>query len=257
MITRLLHCSFLLVLLAAQGCVTTTTSDNKVIDKDKALESNIKLGLTYVKKGKRDLANRAFQRALSISDKYSEPYMGLALIHEMNAEFDLADQNFNRALRRKAFGERSDVLMAYGKFLHQRERYKEAISQFNLVSKDYSYTRRYLALYYTGLSAGALGDKVRAKASFEYSLNLEDNFPLAAIELAEISFHEKDYVNAKKYLDLYSKGAKQSARSLWLGIRIERIFGNKDKEASYALALKNLHPYSQEYLEYKNMLKKQ
>ena len=32
------------------------------------------------------------------------------------------------------------------------------------------------------------------------------------------------------------------------------IFGNKDKEASYALALRNLHPYSQEYLEYKKAL---
>ena len=68
------------------------------------------------------------------------------------------------------------------------------------------------------------------------------------------SIKKGEFADAKRFLDVYSRNARQSARSLWLGIRIERIFGNKDKEASYALALKNLHPYSREYLEYKNLI---
>jgi type IV pilus assembly protein PilF len=36
-----------------------------------------------------------------------------------------------------------------------------------------------------------------------------------------------------------------------LGIQLEKVFGNKDKEASLALILKNNFPYSKEYLEYK------
>ena len=75
----------------------------------------------------------------------------------------------------------------------------------------------------------------------------------AAIELAELYFEDRVYPDAKKYLDIFGANSRQSARSLWLGIRLERIFGNKDKEASYALALKNLHPYSKEYLEYKRL----
>jgi type IV pilus assembly protein PilF len=77
------------------------------------------------------------------------------------------------------------------------------------------------------------------------------------IELALMQFDERDFESSKKNLDRYLEIAAASSKSLWLGIRIERIFGNKDKEASYALALKNLHPYSQEYLEYKNLLKQQ
>ena len=75
--------------------------------------------------------------------------------------------------------------------------------------------------------------------------------------VANSSFEEKDYSAAKRYLDQYLAIAKSSPKSLWLGIRIERIFNNKDKEASYILALKNLYPYSKEYLEYKTLLDKQ
>ncbi|HEY0894045.1 MAG TPA: type IV pilus biogenesis/stability protein PilW, partial [Cellvibrio sp.] len=42
--------------------------------------------------------------------------------------------------------------------------------------------------------------------------------------------------------------------ALLLGIRLERVFGNKDKEASYLLVLKNRFPYSKEYLEYKQTM---
>ncbi|HEY7884529.1 MAG TPA: type IV pilus biogenesis/stability protein PilW, partial [Cellvibrionaceae bacterium] len=49
--------------------------------------------------------------------------------------------------------------------------------------------------------------------------------------------------------------ARPVPQVLLLGIKIERIFGNNDKEASYALMLKNLYPYSPENLEYTQMQK--
>ena len=67
-------------------------------------------------------------------------------------------------------------------------------------------------------------------------------------------FDAKNYATSKAYLDRYIAMVDRTSRSLWLSIRIERIFGNKDKEASDILALKNLHPYSQEYLAYKKQL---
>ena len=44
------------------------------------------------------------------------------------------------------------------------------------------------------------------------------------------------------------------ARSLWLGLRIEHRFGNRDGVASKGLALEKLYPYSSETLEYKQWL---
>ena len=89
------------------------------------------------------------------------------------------------------------------------------------------------------------------------STNLKPELPSPVIELADLAFQEQDYASAKRYLDRYHKLTKPTARSLWLGIRIERIFGNKDKMASQALALKNLFGYSKEYLEYKQLIENQ
>ena len=71
------------------------------------------------------------------------------------------------------------------------------------------------------------------------------------IELADINFLNKEYAEAKKNLDVYATSGQVSARSLLLGLRLEHIFGNKDKEASLLNQLKSMFPYSSEYLEYK------
>src|SRR5690606_27000557 len=96
-----------------------------------------------------------------------------------------------------------------------------------------------------------LDDLGRAESALKHALTLDPSQDRAMIELAEIYFNQENYAEAKRYLDMYGKTTRHSARSLWLGIRLERIFGNRDQEASYALALKNLHPYSQEYLQYR------
>ena len=77
---------------------------------------------------------------------------------------------------------------------------------------------------------------------------------MALLELAELKFDDGDYSRAKHYLDRFSERNRQVPQSLWLGVRIEKIFGNRDKERSYALALKNLFPYSDETLKYQKMV---
>ena len=53
----------------------------------------------------------------------------------------------------------------------------------------------------------------------------------------------------------YSLLAQPTAKSLWLAVRIEDSFGNRDAAASQGLKLKNLFPYSSESLEYQKWLK--
>ena len=53
----------------------------------------------------------------------------------------------------------------------------------------------------------------------------------------------------------YSLLAQPTAKSLWLAVRIEDSFGNRDAAASQGLKLKNLFPYSSENLEYQKWLK--
>ena len=56
------------------------------------------------------------------------------------------------------------------------------------------------------------------------------NVLIAIIELAEIYFDEGEYAESKRYLDQYTSLApRRSPQSLWLGIRIERIFATRIK----------------------------
>ncbi len=243
--------SFLMLFL--MSCVTTVDTYKPKIDKVKLVESNINLGMAYLQKDQRDNALRAFSKALEIDKNSAEAHLGMGLIHQVNAEFDFAEKSFQRALKSQTEKSKSDIEFVYGRFLMDRGRCSEAFSYFESASKELGYRRRVNAIFNLGMCADQMGKEDRAMSAYQHALNLNTKFAPAAIELAHKKFDRREYSDAKKFLDIYAKNARQSARSLWLGIRIERIFGNKDKEASYALALKNLHPYSREYLEYKNL----
>lgn len=242
-------CMILLTMLS--GCIQTGPKP-RTLNKAKALESYITLGMAYLRQGSRDFARRNFEKALEIDSGSHEAHNGMGLFFQQTGEVELAEKSFKRALKEKS--NYTPARVDYGVFLYTQGRYQEAYDRFERASQDLAYDDRALTLAYVGQAALKLGNTQRAKSAFEHSLNVDDTLPLPMIELAQISFDEENYAAAKQYIDLFAQYSKSSPKSLWLGIRIERIFGNKDKEASYALALKNLHPYSKEYLEYKNLL---
>lgn len=253
--TKILLTALMSVLfLALQGCVTTMEGGSTKIDTEKALEANIKLGMTYLQQNKREGALRSFTKALELDKKSAEAYLGMALIHQLNGEAREAEASFEKALRNRVDFSRPSIEFSYGRFLYEQNRYDDALEQFQSAASDFSYPGRSESLMYVGRCALKIDDKVRAQGAFQHSLNLDPRMAQSALELAELSFNERDYTAAKRYLSQFSDTTRQVPRSLWLGIRIERIFGNKDKEASYALALKNLYPYSQEYLDYKRFI---
>ena len=222
-------------------------------NKQKALETHLRLGFEYIKRKNRDGARRHFEKALEIAPRSASANNGMAVLFQLNGEVELAEARFKKAIRSDSSF--TQARYNYGTFLYTQDRHQEAYDEFTVVVKDLSYNRRALSLAILGQIANKLDKPERAKSSFEHALNLEGSLPLAAIELADIYFTEGDYAKASSYLKRYQRNVrKQTAKSLWLGIRLERIFGNEDKKASYIIALRNLHPYSKEYLMYKEGL---
>jgi type IV pilus assembly protein PilF len=167
---------------------------------------------------------------------------------------DHADEAFKKALRYAEVKQLSPIRVSYGRYLMETGDAKKACDYFEKAAEDFDYQSRAEALYFAGQCAQKTGDTSRVKPAYEHALNLNPQFVAPMVDLAEIYFREGEYAKSKRVLTRFEKVAKPTSASLWLGIRIERIFGNKDKEASYALALKNLHPYSKEYLEYRQSL---
>jgi len=239
-------CVFGLVL---SGCVTTIEGGGQKADPQKALESHVQLGLNYLRIRNRDSARLHLNKALEIDKKSAPANDGIALLYQLEGENELAEKHFKIAL--KTDNTYSRAHNNYGIFLYQHERYEEAYDQFVDASEDTNYSARPAALVNLGRVANQLGREDKAEAAFRQALNLEPTQTAAMAELAEIAFNKQDYAEAKRLIDLYGKITQQSAQTLWLGIRLERIFGNRNQEASYAMQLKSLHPYSKEYLEYK------
>lgn len=249
---RLLHVlGGILSAVVLTGCVTTT--NQAPIDTEAAYNKRIELGMKYLEIGKRDNARYQFSRALKYKKNSAPAYQGIAMVHQANGEIEPAEDAFKKALRLADDSNRSAIHVSYGRFLMETGKTAEACPYFESAAKDYDYSHRADALYSAGRCAAKIGNDKRVKTAYEHALNLNPNHVPTLVELAEIYFAEGEYPKAKRLVDRLETLAKPTARSLWLGIRIERIFGNKDKEASYALALKNLHPYSKEYLEYKRL----
>lgn len=239
-------------LLSLSACVTTLPGDVSKANLENARQTYVQLGLGYLRGGDRDAARQNFKKALEIDKNSPGALDGMALLYQLEAMDKKAEEYFKKAIR--ADRDYSRGRNNYGSFLYEQGRYQEAYDQFERAAANLEYDSRPIALMNLGRTALKLGDVDRAESALKHALSLDPKVTTAMVELADIYFSRQNYAEAKKYIDMYGQSTRHSARTLWLGIRLERIFGNRDKEASYALALKNLHPYSQEYLQYKQSL---
>lgn len=239
----------ILAVLLVSGCVTEESGRfSKRVDSDKSLELHNKLAAGYVQTKNRESARLHLKKAFAIDKKSPVATLTLAELYELEGELQLAEQTYRKAIGlKKNF---SDAKNAYGVFLFGQKRYEDALKQFEMAAADLDYTARADALVNVGRTCVMLGNLARAKAAFEHASILDKQMPIPYLELADIHFQLQEFALAKRYLDAYMGMTNPDARALYIAIRLERIFGNRDKEASYALTLKNYFPYSKEYLEY-------
>ncbi|GAA5315446.1 MAG: type IV pilus biogenesis/stability protein PilW [Candidatus Pelagadaptatus aseana] len=240
----------LVMVFALSGCVTTMESTKDPVDEKKAEQSHVDAGFAYLRNNDKESARRHFLKAMSINSSSAGAYNGMAYVYQLDNDMDKADEHFRKALMLDP--DNAQARNNYASFLYQKAEYAEAEKHLKKVVSDFTYTRRDMALVNLGRSQLKLGKEDDAVDSLRQAVGLNPRQYRAHIELAEILFERKDYPSSKFYLDQYNKykRGRPSAASLWLKVRLERIFGNKDQEASAALALKNMYPYSKEYLEY-------
>lgn len=239
----------LLFISVLTACVTTMDKEPPTVKPEKALETHIQLGLGYIRENNLDSARFHLNKAAKIAPKDVGVLNGRGLLYQLEGEPELAEKAFKAALREDP--KFTQARLNYATFLYSKERFKEAYENYELAAEDLNYERRAVVLYGVGVSAQKIGKEDRAIAAFNHSVLLQRNMAPSHLELADYYLRQKDYAQAKKHLTQFETYSRPTARSLWVGIRIERVFGNKDKEASQVLSLKNLFPYSKEYLEYK------
>jgi type IV pilus assembly protein PilF len=237
--------------LLLSACISTTDSVfTEEADLDKALERRVELARKYIGDRNWEDAKRNLRLAYEIDPKNAEVHEAFALVYQSTGEFELAEQSYKTALQLdKSF---SRARNNYATFLYSQGRFKEAEKQLVLVTQDTLYKGRPRAFINLGLCRVQLFDSQGAEEAFRRALTMDRANSIALLELAQLRFDAGDSDTAQRYYDTYRTVVRQqSARGLWLGVRLARESGDRDAEGSYALALSNLYPESPEYQAFK------
>lgn len=254
--TGKLASAILLASIFMGGCISTTQSVfTEEASPEKALERRVALAREYIGDGNWEAAKRNLQLASEINANNAEVYEAFALVYQSTGEYELAEENFKKAIRLdKNF---SRCRNNYAAFLFSQERYEEAEDQLDYVVKDTLYTGRPNAFVNLGLCRLKLFDTQGAEEAFVRALSMDRTNQIALLEVARIRYEAQDYATANQYYDAYKSVARQqSAAGLLLGIQLAHARGDRDAEASYALALGNLYPGSPEYQAYRRTVKR-
>ncbi|BAU72756.1 type IV pilus biogenesis/stability protein PilW [Metapseudomonas furukawaii] len=243
--------SALLILSTAllAACVSTGQVDPMKTDqgRDAARDAYIELGIGYLKQGATERAKVPLKKALELDSSNADANAALALVFQTEMEPELADEHY-----RKALSARSDarILNNYGSFLFEQGRYKEAYERFQQAADDNLYPERSRVFENLGLTALKLNDRELAKQHLDKALRLNRQQPLALLEMAQLSYEDKQYVPARDFYERFTRIAPQNARSLLLGARLATLFEDRNQAASLGLQLKRLYPGTPEYQQY-------
>ncbi len=246
----------LMIAALLAGCVTTTDSRfAREADEQKALEDYVQLATAYIAQGNYDRARMHLERALEINRDYAPAQAARGLILQREGEAELAESAFLKALDEDPDYTRGRVY--YAAYLFGQERYDKARDQFAIASGDTGYPDRGSVFYNLGLTERRLGNDLAAARAFQRAVELSRGDARALLALSSALVDAGQYDEAARYYDRLvgmmsrNKQMTHTPESLLTGIRLARHQGERDREASLALLLRNQYPNSEQYQKYK------
>lgn len=234
----------LLAMLALTACAGQQSRDfNGESNTEESARIHTELGAGYYAQNKMSISLEEFTKATKIDPNYAMAYNGLGLVYGALGEDGKAEANFKKSLELDP--KSSQTHNNYGSFLCSRNRIDESINEFMVAVQDPLYTTPGVAYMNAGICALKKQDVNNAEIYLQKALQAQPLLHQAAYQLAKIHFERGQNQLANNYLQNALQG-QPSAEILWLGIRIARLIGDKDAEASYALELRKQFPNSDE-----------
>ena len=225
------------------ACVTDTSNDPPLApgDTNNQLASvNARLGLAYLRNGQVNLAWERLNAALQADPGYATAHNGMGLVYNRLNEPEKAEKHFKRAIALNPLD--SSAQTNYGAFLCEQGRIDEGETHFMKAVENPLYDNPAMAYSNAGLCELRADDPSAAQFYFRAALRADPRFPVALMSMAQISFDDQAFMAARGYLQRYEEVRSHTPRSLWLGIRIEEMLGDKDAVSSFAMLLKASYP---------------
>ncbi len=237
----------IIVCLGLGACDPTTGSSQSIkpslVTNDVA-ETNLRLGIAYLQRGEFEKALAKLERAREADPNYPPTYNTLGILYQRLGDAVTAEEHYKHALNLNSSD--ASTLNNYGLFLCQQARYEEAETTFLKAAHNPLYANSEIALSNAGTCAMTQGKQDIAETHFRSALEQNPKVAVALIQMSEISYESGNYLSARAYLQRYLEISPHTAKSLWLGINIEKQLGDKNALSSYTLLLKNKFPDSKE-----------
>jgi type IV pilus assembly protein PilF len=236
--------------LGLVACISTTSSVFTGTKNDQeAMAAQVKLARSYMGKGNWELAKRKLKIAHDMAPEAPEVHEALALVSQNTGEYELAEYHFKRALSFDP--DFSRARNNYAAFLYNQERVEEACTQLEKVVTDPLYESRARGFFNLALCRIRLERYDLAEKALLRVVAMDVAHSAATLELASLYFLQGKTRQEGEYYGVHKNTVRsQSARALWLGVRLYDQQGNSDATASAAMALRNLYPDSAEFSAY-------
>jgi type IV pilus assembly protein PilF len=183
---------------------------NKSLDLDKSNKSaNYIMALIQVQLKKPEDSVRYFKKAIKEPDPLPSAQHDYANILCRNGEYKEAEDLYRSLLNNPLYKVKSRLLMNIGACFVKQEKYKEA------------------------------GNALRQ------SLNINPNSPGALLQMAKVSFTTGKPLETRGWYQRYFQlGVRDNAEILYIAYETEKMLGDKNASASYALKLRSKYPNS-------------
>ncbi|HED18665.1 MAG TPA: type IV pilus biogenesis/stability protein PilW [Gammaproteobacteria bacterium] len=235
---------WLMVTILLLGACASDKSRFVEQEKGDPAKVNTQLAIEYMRVGMYEAAMEKFKKALKQNPDLQVAHSSVAILYERLGETALAEKHYRIAYNLDH--KDSPTLNNYGQFLCREGRLKEANEMFTSAVRNPLY--RYPEKVYTnaGICALRQPDPVLADTYFRKALQANPKYPPALREMAKSSFGKQKYLATRAYLQRLQEVSGLTPEYLWMGVQAESVLGDSNAVSSYALALKNRFPESDE-----------
>jgi type IV pilus assembly protein PilF len=252
---RSIGCLLLLLAITAlmQGCAGGPTQPasraDMLTDSDesparKRAKIRLELAAGYYSNGQTTVALDELKQSISADPGLFEAHNLRGLIYMRLNDVPLAEESFRRALQINP--QAASVQHNYAWMLCQQGRMQESYAQFQAAIANPNYGDRSKSWMAMGVCQSKAGARTEAIQSLTRALELEPSNPVAGYNLALLLMQRGELTRAQFQVRRINNGDYANAESLWLGIKIEQLLGNKDAMTQLGGQLRKRFPQSKE-----------
>jgi len=240
-----------LSLLVLQACKQEITKGEKPPTEQEAAVANVNLAAGYLRQGHPELAIDRLQRAIKQDPKLADAHTTLAIAYDQLGSAEDAEEHYKKATQLEP--ENSSSANAYAVFLCKHNRWKDAEPYFKRATSNLKYQTPEVAYTNAGTCARNAGDKVKADENFRAALTRNPMYADALENMLEMSYGDKNYLQARAFLQRFRDVKPPTAAVLWMCVDIENHLNNHDAANRCAAQLREGFPDSPETAKLKQL----